>query len=1138
MKMKIYKLIFTLAILVGFTIPGDVVAKESENAGGNAPRPFLMQTDEGTGGNIAYVNINGIASFFDRDGITGFNTLTDGSGTYYPRGQVGVIYRDGLVWGGLMRDPDDGFFEKRVGGNTYTNGTIPGKIVNGEAEDYESGGFNSVWRVFRVRNDWQTITDDVIRADAADVYAKSISSVTQLEVDAIRAQYRIDWIEWPTERGAPYYDVDEDGTYNPVTNDNGPILPQYEDGALVAGGDYPGYANGDQVLWYVINDKSSRAVDMAGSNPFGLEIQTTVWGYNLSTEASLGNAFFKRYLVYNKSGKTIDSLYFAQWSDPDLGAYSNDFVGVDSSLSLMFAYNGTPTDADFAQFGYAPAAAGYDFLQGPLVDAPGDSGIFNGERVYDKANLGSNAFSYFTAGGLPFSDPVQGDYAGTKQWYNMLQGFGPTDTDTPTTPYTDAAGNPTFYPLAGKPWLAFGPTNDIDGVVAPPGDRRMNISTGPISMVDGEVQEIVVGEIAALSISNISSTKKLIFYDRAVQETYDNFFEVAKPPAAPSVRATPLGDDILLDWGFNAAAVAATEQNTPEYNFEGYNVYQYDPTGAPIKIATIDVSNGVLAIFQEQFDDNSGEVLRVPVQIGSDTGIERFFLVDKDYYTGGRLAPGHEYRFAVTAYNVATSDVTFTQSVENSLGQIAVFAQPAVPGDDYGQHTTGEMLDVEHVNGTSTGTVEVRIVDPAATTGNTYRVDFVDPLTYNVTNTATGEAVLEAYKNVAFAGETPADSTDTADQGIRNVAFSHAVDGFQIRASGVAETAVLSSEVGVDYSTYPDAYLTRVNWGGEFWSGGVDYGYWFFGSSIDDGAGGPPGPLDVFQLSVVFQDSADVAENGNRSLGRVYNRGGSPNYSFGGIGELPFEAFDVTDPANPRKIKVSFIEVLADGWNTANLLWDMGWDPATREWTQGLGAREYLFFHAQDYDAGVNPIPGDDNILANAGSADVAWAMWPAPVEGSAYLQSPFTFEIPYAVPAASAGEFADVYEFATAAPTVNDQALKESAFDQAQVFPNPYYAYNTQETSSANRFVTIARLPENVTVRIFSMAGALVRVLNDENKPEGPQGQFMTWDLKNESGLPVASGLYIYHIEAHTLGKTKVLKSFIIQPKQKLRFF
>jgi hypothetical protein len=84
MKMKIYKLIFTLAILVGFTIPGDVVAKESENAGGNAPRPFLMQTDEGTGGNITYVNINGIASFFDRDGITGFNTLTDGSGTYYP----------------------------------------------------------------------------------------------------------------------------------------------------------------------------------------------------------------------------------------------------------------------------------------------------------------------------------------------------------------------------------------------------------------------------------------------------------------------------------------------------------------------------------------------------------------------------------------------------------------------------------------------------------------------------------------------------------------------------------------------------------------------------------------------------------------------------------------------------------------------------------------------------------------------------------------------------------------------------------------------------------------------------------------------------------------------------------------------
>jgi hypothetical protein len=68
-------------------------------------------------GTYTFINVNGIASYFDWQGISAFDPSTASSGTLFPRGQVGTIYRDGLVWGGLSRDGQSP--AKRVGGNTY-----------------------------------------------------------------------------------------------------------------------------------------------------------------------------------------------------------------------------------------------------------------------------------------------------------------------------------------------------------------------------------------------------------------------------------------------------------------------------------------------------------------------------------------------------------------------------------------------------------------------------------------------------------------------------------------------------------------------------------------------------------------------------------------------------------------------------------------------------------------------------------------------------------------------------------------------------------------------------------------------------------------------------------------------------------
>jgi hypothetical protein len=44
---------------------------------------------------------------------------------------------------------------------------------------------------------------------------------------------------------------------------------------------------------------------------------------------------------------------------------------------------------------------------------------------------------------------------------------------------------------------------------------------------------------------------------------------------------------------------------------------------------------------------------------------------------------------------------------------------------------------------------------------------------------------------------------------------------------------------------------------------------------------------------------------------------------------------------------------------------------------------------------------------------------------------------------------------------------------------------------------------------------------------------QFLQWDLKNESGFPIAAGMYIVYIDMPELGTTKILKLGVIPEQQ-----
>jgi hypothetical protein len=125
-----------------------------------------------------------------------------------------------------------------------------------------------------------------------------------------------------------------------------------------------------------------------------------------------------------------------------------------------------------------------------------------------------------------------------------------------------------------------------------------------------------------------------------------------------------------------------------------------------------------------------------------------------------------------------------------------------------------------------------------------------------------------------------------------------------------------------------------------------------------------------------------------------------------------------------------------------------------------------------------------------------------------------------------------DTYSFTTTASAYSG-SLAKSQIDEINVFPNPYYGINSEEVNKYNRFVTFTHLPEKANIKIFNLAGVLVRTIEKDDVD-----QYQRWDLANNSGLPVASGLYIAYIELPDLGETKILKVAVIQEQQILDRF
>ncbi len=114
------------------------------------------------------------------------------------------------------------------------------------------------------------------------------------------------------------------------------------------------------------------------------------------------------------------------------------------------------------------------------------------------------------------------------------------------------------------------------------------------------------------------------------------------------------------------------------------------------------------------------------------------------------------------------------------------------------------------------------------------------------------------------------------------------------------------------------------------------------------------------------------------------------------------------------------------------------------------------------------------------------------------------------------------VYNFNTMGleTETNVTSVANEALENIKVVPNPYYGYSEYESSQLENVVRITNLPETCTISIFMTNGTLVRTINKSTSSR----TFAEWDLKNDFNVPIASGIYLIHIDAGEIGQ-KVVK-------------
>ena len=871
--------------------------------------------------------------------------------------------------------------------------------------------------------------------------------------------------------GAEFRDVNNDGIYEPEV-DQPPLI-------------------GDQMTWCVFNDEVSPLLRRWNTKPLHLEVQQTVWAYQFG----LPDVIFFRYKLVNRGEKDIDSVIFSCPLDPDLGNYEDDLIGCDTLLNLGFAYN----DGTDWEYGDTPPAFGVQLIQGPLVDAPGEVGYrfhpesFTLEQITGMRNLPMVSFyqpflvfgfdCWTTAessrlmqiGGVDcYGQPL--DY---RQWGN-----GNNLTEPPNLVY--------WY--SGDPLNPNGINSTTDWLDTMPSDKRIMINSGPFQLPAGESQEIICAYVLGQGSDYLNSIA--VMKDNAVKvhEVYNAQFRTVSPLSAATVYPRTFDRTIELIIDLNdLIGYRDTDAFGNQYVFEGFTIYQLrepeailelDNPGRAIPIVRFDVNDqygdlyafdavGRLKLVWEGQNNLDSTMLKNPA-----SAVIRQVITRDEFTEGQPLLNHQEYYFAVAPFsiNVAsaypnddTIHIPDDWILPDALGffptpseMIGVIS--ASPG--ISEFTPFGTITAEHVEGMSEGAVVVDAVSHHAITGEDYRVNFFgDGEYWRLTNLSQSQVVLDSMTSQGFSGEE------------WNFPV---IDGVSVRVFNVEDR------------------LARVDTTGMVWLVGSS------GANLSDKAL-YDGGIDLAKLAEGY-DLSDIKRDAyfpveiefdTVNVAKAYWYRLSTFQRFQNVMDVFFRAFEVDESGNRiRQVNICYTgpQLGIDFYNNRLMIMssDYSESGAYNEFTDQKFKEEAFII--------LELIPKTDSLF-QAGKFSI-------------FITPNFP------------NSDADVFEFSTAS-LLQQLTMEErrQKLTSVKVVPNPFFGSSIYDSRYQKPVIKFIHLDNPVTIRIFDLAGRLVKVLRKDD----PFRNELTWDLRNHAGRRVGSGMYLAHISVPGLGNT-VVKFAIIQ--------
>ncbi|MCW9066312.1 MAG: hypothetical protein OQJ78_08430 [Ignavibacteriaceae bacterium] len=605
------------------------------------------------------------------------------------------------------------------------------------------------------------------------------------------------------------------------------------------------------------------------------------------------------------------------------------------------------------------------------------------------------------------------------------------------------------------------------------GDYNLYVSSGLFPLQPGQTEPLSLAIIFAngpvLDPDGAIRKAAVIKKKGYAQQTYNNDYRFANAPFTPKLTVIPGDNKVTLYWDDEA------ERSFDSYieniggnghDFEGYRIYRAsDPAFLDSKVITNAEGSPTYLLPVAQFDLEDGikgydslGFEGVHFNLGDDTGLQHSW-VDTD------AKNGFTYYYAITSYDFGYNaggitpsecNINISLKSDGSIKSIGKNVAKVTPEAPAGGYNQPTLGSIDLVQGYTTSEVNYEIIDPnEIKEGHTYFITFEDTIKAGAADTLTTKNYTLYDSTANIILIDKASDFGANDEG-------QFVDGFKLKFDNASKV-----ELDVSRSGWSDPEVTKF----------------VLEKYKPPRTSEPKGRQKPNDYRIIFGDLGFGTSTSFVYSGTVYQ-------------SMPVN-FKVYNLSEDKFINFAFIEVDHSGPCSDGCFSSNGYALADR----------IIFLEPSSTDTTLSPTWWFYSQRVDTSQADLV------------YPESGDTAKIALIKPFLSA----DKFRFVAKKGYINkDQAIAD--LNNIKVVPNPYLANalweekNPYSSGRGPRSIHFTHLPNQCTIRIFTVSGELVQEIQHESNLTDGAAE---WDLLSKDNLSVSYGVYIYQVDAPGIGTT-----------------